>query len=57
MQGMNAMDGMMGGWGPVWMVVWILILLVVLGLAIYGLVRLFRDLGTRRRGRGDGGGA
>lgn len=53
MQGMNWMDGMMGGWGPVWMIVWLLVLLVLLALAIYGLVRLFQDLGRRR---GDGGG-
>jgi hypothetical protein len=31
---MNGMDGMLGGWGPVWMIVWLLILLVVLALAI-----------------------
>ena len=36
---MNGMDGIEGGWGPVWMIVWLLILLVVLALAIYGLVR------------------
>lgn len=55
MQGMNGIDSMMGGWGPVWMIVWILVLLVVLALAIYGLVRLFQDLGSRRSGRDDHG--
>jgi hypothetical protein len=45
------MDGMLGGWGPIWMIVWLLILLVVLALAVYGLIRLFQDLGARS-GRG-----
>jgi hypothetical protein len=50
MQGMNGMDGMMGGWGPIWMIVWLLILLLVLAPAVYGLVRLFQDLAARRGG-------
>lgn len=36
---------MMGGWGPIMMIVWILVVLVVLALALYGLLRLFQDLG------------
>lgn len=47
---MNGIDGMMGGWGPVWMVLWLLILLLLLALVVYGLVRLFQDLSARRGG-------
>lgn len=45
---------MMGGWGPIMMIVWILVVLVVLALALYGLLRLFQDLGGRRRAGGEG---
>lgn len=52
----NGMDGMVGGGGMLWMTLWVVVLLVVLALAIYGLVRLFQDLGQRGgRGRGGGG--
>lgn len=51
---MNGIDGMMSGWGPLMMIVWIVVVLLVLALAIYGLVRLFQDLGGRRRGGGEG---
>ena len=37
MQGMNGMEG---GWDPVWKIAWLLIQLVVLPLALYGLVLL-----------------
>lgn len=54
MDGMNGVDGMMGGWGVLWMAIWLVVVIVVLALAVYGLVRLFQDLG-RRGGRGNGG--
>ncbi len=51
MQGV--MNGGMMGWGWVMMLLWIVIVLIVLGLAAYGLVRLIQDAG-RRRARQDG---
>lgn len=54
MHGTNGFDGVMGAWGGVWMVLWLIVVLVVLALAIYGLVRLFQDLGGRGHGGGDG---
>ncbi|HUP20425.1 MAG TPA: hypothetical protein VM778_10785 [Gemmatimonadota bacterium] len=41
------MDGIMGGWGGLWMVLWLLVGFLVVGLALYGLVRLLQDLGRR----------
>ncbi len=49
--GMNG--GMMGWGGWVMMLGWTVIILIVLGLAAYGLVRLIQDAG-RRRDRQDG---
>ncbi len=40
--------GMMGWGGWVMMLGWIVIVLIVLGLAGYGLVRLIQDAGGRR---------
>ncbi len=45
--------GMMGWGGWVMMLEWTVIMLIVLGLAAYGLVRLIQDAG-RRRDRQDG---
>ena len=51
----DMMNGSMMAWGGwVMMLGMTVIVLIVLGLAVYGLVRLIRDAG-RRRERQDGG--
>ncbi len=44
----DMMNGGMMGWGWVMMLGWIVIVLIVLGLAAYGLVLLIQDAGRRR---------
>ncbi len=44
-------DGMMGGGGWAMMLGMMVIVFIVLGLAVYGLVRLIQDAGRRRDGQ------